>query len=124
MIEYIVAGFALIFALVAVVLAVRAHQSALNAVQFCGRTNSRAKLSRVEADVTEIFDTLEKLQKLLRKINARTTMQDRREKDKSESTVPKYPDTPEGRDAERSALEAELMASGKLNPRIHQLGAK
>ena len=121
MIPYILAGSALIFALVAAVLAYIAARHAQLSAHYVAENNKRTKLVRFEAELTGLVDDVSAIRESMHKLRSRIGMRELRERKKGAPDAPQYDDSPAGRDAERADLEKELAESGRLNPRIHQL---
>lgn len=121
MIELFLASIALIFAFLSVVFAARAAADARLSARYCESENKRAKLVRLEAEITELSDSLESVRESLKKLRSRQGMRDLRERRKNEPEKPTFDNTPEGRDAERAELERELSQRGMLSPKIHQI---
>jgi hypothetical protein len=125
------ASFAAIFALGAALCAIwavfraaKAANYAAECANWMNENNKRAKIVRLEGELTELFDSVASLRESLHKIRSRLAMRERRDKEKTAQASPEFANTPEGRDAERAALEKELAESGRLNPRIHLMGQK
>ncbi len=122
--------FALIFAFLAVGCGVWAVFQALRAASYSSEcanwmkaNNKRAKIVALESELTEVVDSMASIRESLHKMRSRLAMRERRDQAK-EPEKAAYDSTPEGRDAERAALEAELAQSGRLTPKIHLMGNK
>jgi hypothetical protein len=125
------ATVALIFALASALAAFWAWKRAIAAAKYAedcahwvNENNKRAKIVRLEAELTQLFDSVASVRESMHKIRSRLAMRERREKEKNGQDRSEFPNTAEGRDAERAALEKELAESGRLNPRIHLQGRK
>ena len=82
------------------------------------RALSLAKMAEVEAELTDLKDSYVSLLESHKTLRSRIGMRLHREAKKAaqaDAETPKFA-TP---DEEREALEIELQAAGKLNPRIH-----
>lgn len=122
MIELLVAGFALIFALGAAVFAIAAAKDARLSAHYCEQNNKRSKLAALEAEVTDLSDSLATIRDSLKKLRSRQGMRDLREKRKNAPETSSIDEsTPEGRDLARAELERELTQKGMLNPNIHKI---
>ena len=95
---------------------------AKSCADWMAENNKRSKVVRLEAEMTEIVDSMVAIREALHKMRSRAGMREYRAKQKEAENDAPAADTPEGRDAERAALEAELAKSGRLNARIHQQG--
>lgn len=121
MIALILSATAAVFALVGVAFGLLAIQRAHEAVEYCAQNNKKARQVALEAEMTEISDSLQSVRESLHKLRSRNSMRERRAKEKNGDARPEHDlQTQEGRDAARLELEAELAQSGRLNPRIHQ----
>ena len=123
------ATFALIFALVGVLcaiwalnLAARARDYASDCAKWMDKNNEKTKIVALEAEITEIVDSMSSIRESLHKMRSRIGMREYRDRKKAAEKAPQFDKTPEGRDAERAALEKELQDKGMLNARIHLAG--
>lgn len=84
---------------------------------------SLRKLSKLEAELTELADSTTRLHEMLGKLRSRIGMRELRARRKNGADRPEYDMTTEaGRTLARRDLEADLAKSGRLNPRTHNQG--
>lgn len=122
MIPYILAGLALIFALMAALYAGNAAADAAAAANWVADNNKRTKIARFEAELTGLVDDVSAIRESMHKLRSRIGMRELRERKKGAPDAAQFDKSPEGRDAERAALEKELSDKGMLNARIHLAG--
>lgn len=120
----ILSAIALLFSTVALFLAYNAAKNAMASAEYCALQNKRSKMVRLEAELTDMTDSIQGIRESMHKLRSRIGMREYRDRQKEPEKPAHDPNSPEGRDAERAELEKELQDKGMLHSRVHQIGVK